>query len=102
VAEELEITVSDFILTEKLLRGLGLLPKRGYPLVKHRVSYALGRVHFEFDTFPRFPTYMEIEAPSISAIKKYAGLLNLPLNRLRAWATRDVFAYYRKQGLLKD
>ena len=57
--KELEIVVEDFEKTNEMLEILGYKNK-GYQENK-RVRYILGKVEIDFDTWPRIPTYMEIE-----------------------------------------
>lgn len=95
VSEETELLVNDFETAKKILEIIGLKQKQGYPLQKHRISYMLDNVHFELDTFPEFPTYLEIEGPSKEIIKEYAQKLGFSQNDLKPWGVREVFAYYR-------
>jgi len=97
VSEETEIETSDYEMTNKILRIIGLEPKKGYPLVKHRVSYTLEEVHFELDTFLQLPTYLEIEAPSQIVINQYLRKLGFSSTDAKPWGTREVFAYYRNR-----
>lgn len=101
ISEENEVEVSNYEAMEKTLFGIGLLPKRGYPLSKHRVSYVLGDIHLELDTFPQFPTFLEIEAPSIELIHKTAQDLGFSVSDVKPWGVREVFAYYRSANKLQ-
>jgi adenylate cyclase class 2 len=96
ISIEDEVIVSDFETMEKILQTIGL-QKKNKPLTKHRMSYLLDNVHFEFDTYPQFPTYLEIEAPSNEAIAEYAQKLGLSVSDLKPWGVREVFAYYRNK-----
>lgn len=98
VSEEIETEVSNYEAMEKALLTLGLIPKKGYPLKKHRVSYVFGKIHFEIDTFPQFPTYLEIEAPSQEIIEQYVKKLGFSLSDAKPWGAREVFAYYRNKS----
>jgi len=71
VSEEIEVEVNEYEAMEKILLAIGLEPKRGYPLTKHRISYSLDNVHFDFDTFPQFPKYLEIEASDNKIIEDF-------------------------------
>ena len=95
VSEETEVEVNDYDAMEKILVILGLRQKRGYPLKKHRISYKLDNVRFEIDTFAEFPTYLEIEAPSIEIINDHVQKLGLSIEDTKPWGTREVFAHYR-------
>jgi adenylate cyclase class 2 len=100
VSEETELPVNDFDTAKKILETIGLKQKQGYPLHKHRISYMLDNVHFEIDTFPQFPTYLEIEAPSKEVIKEYAQKLGFSQADLKPWGVREVFAHYRLKNKL--
>lgn len=95
VSEETELAVSNFKTAMDVLEGIGLKVKKGYPLKKHRISYLLENTHFEIDTLPQFPTYLEIEAPSSEIIKEYVKKLGFSVNDIKPWGTREVFAHYR-------
>ncbi len=96
ISEEHEVETTDFLETTKILQSMGFHVKRGYPINKHRISYVLGDVHFELDTFPSIPTFLEIEAPNRKAIDDYVLKLGLSLANIKPWGTREVFAHYRK------
>jgi len=98
VSEEIETEVSNYEAMEKALLLLGLTQKKGYPLKKHRISYTLKGVHFEIDTFPQFPTYLEIEAPSQEIIEQYVNELGFLPSDAKPWGTREVFSYYRTKS----
>lgn len=44
---------------------------------KNRVSWKLGGVQFDFDTYPGMPSYLEIEAGSVDEINKMISALAL-------------------------
>jgi adenylate cyclase class 2 len=96
ISDELNIVVSDYEATKNFLLAIGLKEKSGYPLHKHRISYILDDVHFEIDTFPQFPTYLEIEAKSAKIINEYVDKLGFSQDDVKPWGTREVFAHYRK------
>ncbi len=95
VSEELEVTVSNFDTMKKILLGLGLRPKY-QASTKHRTSYLLDGVHFEFDTYPDLPTFLEIEAPDEQTLQQYAAKLGFSPADLKSWGTQAVFNYYKK------
>lgn len=96
ISEEHEVETSDFLATQKILESMGFQVKRGYPMNKHRQSFVLGDVHFELDSFPNIPTFLEIEAPDRKVIDDYVLKLGLSLDNVKPWGTSEVFAYYRK------
>ena len=68
---------------------------------KHRISYILmgqGRkMSFELDTPPTIPTWLEIEGPSITLVKRYIQLLELDVTEAKTWTSKEVIAYYRRK-----
>lgn len=70
--EELEIEVSDFESTNKILETLGY-KSRNYQENK-RVTYELDNVEIDIDSWPMIPTYVELEGKDeqsvINLIKK--------------------------------
>jgi adenylate cyclase class 2 len=99
VSDETQITVDDYENMKKILLNLGLVEKKGYPLSKKRVSYVLNDMHFEIDTFPEFPTYLEIESTDTASIKEYVKKLGYSEADAKPWGAREVFAHYRSKGI---
>jgi adenylate cyclase class 2 len=97
--DETETIVSDIEAMKKILLNLGLIEKIG--LNKHRVSYSLGKVHFEFDTFPGIPTFLEIEAHSIKEAKDWVEKLGFSIKDAKPWSGKEVLKHYGKENLLK-
>ena len=50
--------------------------------------------HFDFDTYPHIPTFLEIEAPSKEKIKKYVKLFGYSMKEALPWSTKELFDYY--------
>jgi adenylate cyclase class 2 len=95
--KEFEFSLSDPRALRAVLSGLGL--KESGRTHKHRTSFRLGKAHFELDTYPGIPTYLEIEAPSERAVRKHVQLLGFNMKQARPWTWRDVFRHYgRKAG----
>lgn len=94
VTEELELTVSDFEIMKNILENLGL--KIIWKVEKHRISFVLGDVNFEIDTYFGIPTLLEIEAQDETTLEKYVKLLDLSLEKGKTWTGREVLEYYRK------
>ncbi|HEX8946915.1 MAG TPA: class IV adenylate cyclase [Candidatus Paceibacterota bacterium] len=106
--EEVEFAVSDAGAAEALLERLG------YPAYRHqqkkRHTFQLGEVTIDIDTWPRIPTYVELEGSSVEALQEAARALgfdwekaelrnprrvieevyNIPVGTLR-WFTFDRF-----------
>ncbi|MBP9760368.1 MAG: class IV adenylate cyclase [Candidatus Pacebacteria bacterium] len=73
--EEVELIVSDFDTSVTLLERLG------YPAYRHqqklRHTFVLDGVTVDIDTWPRIPTYVELEGESEQALKDAAHKLGL-------------------------
>ena len=87
--KELEIVVEDFEKTNEMLEILGYKNK-GYQENK-RVRYILGGVEIDFDTWPRIPTYMEIEGKNEEVVAKTLELLEIPKDKVTALNCEDIY-----------
>ena len=72
-AREVEFAVPDADLAEQFLVNIGLVAARHQE--KRRHTFELNDVTIDIDTWPRVPTYAELEGPSEQSIKVVAGLL---------------------------
>lgn len=77
--EEIETFVEDFDAASKILNGLGFTNTRYFE--KKRESYELGNIHFEIDTYPGIPTFIEVEAPTQEEVKKGVELLGFTMDK---------------------
>ena len=91
--QELEIEVSDFENTNKILNELGYEAK-GYQ-ENRRIQYTLNGVEIDIDYWPNIPTYLEIEGPSEEIV--YETLKKLGFSKEEA-TTRDVEGIYLDYG----
>jgi adenylate cyclase class 2 len=73
--EEIEFEVSDPSAAEALLNRLGYHMYRTQQKKRH--TFKLGEVTVDIDTWPRVPTYVELEGFSESALREAAEKLNL-------------------------
>ena len=73
--KELEIEVDNFEKTNEMLEILGYKNK-GYQENK-RIRYLLNGVEIDFDSWPRIPTYMEIEGSNEKEVTETLKLLEL-------------------------
>ncbi len=73
--EEIEFTVSSADKAEALLERLGYEVFRYQQKLRH--TFKLGEVIVDIDTWPRIPTYVELEGPSVELLKEAAMNLNL-------------------------
>ncbi len=73
--EEVEIEVSDFENTKKIIEQTGLMAFRIQEKWRH--TFVLDDIVFDIDTWPKIPTLLEIESLSEEHLKKGAEMLNL-------------------------
>jgi adenylate cyclase, class 2 len=66
--EEIETQVKDFEEMQKIFEKIGLI--KTIMFKKKRESYKLGKTKFEFDTYPNFPTFVEVEAPTEKEVEQ--------------------------------
>lgn len=96
VREETEVKVSDFDAMRSILKSIGFSP--WLEMKKHRTTYALPGIHFEFDRytgeFGFIPEFLEIEGPGIEAIYESAASLGFSKKDCRPWDALQVAEYY--------
>ncbi len=73
--KEIETEVSDAKKIKIILEHIGLQLSRVQEKKRHK--YTLGNMVFDFDSWPKIPTFLEIEAPSEAGLKKAVKLLGL-------------------------
>lgn len=88
---ELEITVSDFDETNKILNKLGYSPRTFQE--NYRIEYRLGETTFDIDKWPKIPVYMEIEGTSEQAVVNALAMLGF---NEHDFTTKDVDTIYRE------
>lgn len=94
IMQEYEVNLTNFETMQKILYGLGL--KEIKNARKYRVSYLLDQVHFELDTLPGIPTFLEIEAPTLQGVQEYVQKLGFSWKDAKPWSGGDVLKYYEK------
>lgn len=92
--KELEIEVSDFESTNKILEILGYQNK-GYQENK-RVQYNLSGVEIDIDTWPLIPAYVEIEGEDEQSVLEMINRLALNEEKV---TTLDVQSVYMQYGI---
>ncbi len=75
--EEIETYIGDFETMRLILNRLGLVEMCRYR--KHRRSYSLDGIKFEFDTFKNFPTYVEVEARTEDDVGRGVAFLGVEM-----------------------
>lgn len=79
-ASEIEIGVDDFDKTEKLLESAGLGAYRHQQKKRHTLK--LDNVTFDIDTWPKVPTYVELEGESEEDLKRVSKKVGLDWNNV--------------------
>jgi adenylate cyclase, class 2 len=87
-AEEMEIEVSDQATAQALLERLGYVPYRHQQKKRH--TFRLGQVIVDIDTWPRIPTYVELEGRSVEALKDAALQLGFDWEKANTEDARTV------------
>lgn len=86
---ELEIVVSDFDKTNRILQKLGYSPRTFQE--NFRIEYSLNGVNFDIDKWPKIPPYMEIEGTSEQSVLDAIDMLGLPHGKI---TTKDIDTIY--------
>ena len=87
--KEVEIEVSDFDTTNEILKELGYIP-RGIQENK-RIRYDLNGVEVDIDSWPRIPTYLEIEGISEEEVYKTLELLEIPKDKVTSLDVQSIY-----------
>ncbi|MEK7508074.1 MAG: class IV adenylate cyclase [Patescibacteria group bacterium] len=90
---EIEFGVSDPKSARRFLEELGLIAYREQEKKRHK--YKLGKVTLDIDTWPKIPTYLEIEAPSEKELKETARQLGLSWKDAFFHSAREVLEKYK-------
>lgn len=96
--QELEIEVSDYEKTAKILEELGFHANAVQE--NKRICYRYEDVEIAIDTWPLIPTYVEIEGPNVEAVEKFLNKIDYDEQKK---TTLDVKSIYREfYGILID
>ena len=87
--KEMEIEVSDFDMANEILEELGYIP-RGIQENK-RIRYDLNGVEVDIDTWPKIPTYLEIEGTSEEEVYNTLELLGIPKEKATALDVQGIY-----------
>lgn len=87
--KELEIIVSSFEDTDKMLNILGYKAKAFQE--NKRIRYILNDVEIDIDSWPLIPTYLEIEGKSSIEIKKIEELLGINKDKITNLNCQDIY-----------
>lgn len=87
--KEVEIEVEDFNKTNELLEKIGFKNK-GYQ-ENIRIQYILNGIEIDIDSWPKIPTYLEIEGKSEKEVIDMAKLLNIDESKLTTLNCKDIY-----------
>ena len=87
--KEIEIEVSDFDATNEILGELGYKP-RGIQENK-RIKYDLNGVEVDIDTWPKIPTYLEIEGANEAEVFNTLELLGIPKEKATSLDVQSIY-----------
>ena len=87
--KEMEIVVDDFNTTNEILNELGYQPRAIQE--NKRIKYNLNGVEVDIDTWPRIPTYLEVEGKNEEEVYKTLELLGIPKEKATALNTQTIY-----------
>ncbi len=87
--KEIEIEVSDFDTTNEILKELGYIPK-GIQENK-RIKYNLNGVEIDIDTWPKIPSFLEIEGTNEEDVYNTLKLLGIPKEKSTSLSIQDIY-----------
>ncbi len=92
--EETETLVDDFEAMKSIIKKIGMIPAISYK--KKRETYKLGNTLFEIDTYPNFPPFLEVEAPTEEEVQKGVELLGYTMDDTYA---RSIGSYMEEHAI---
>jgi len=98
--KEMEITVDSFEAANEILHELGYNPK-GLQENK-RIKYDLNGVEVDIDTWPRIPTYLEVEGSSEAEVYDTLDLLGIPKESATALDVQRIYSEVYGIDLTKE
>lgn len=87
--KEAEVNVGDFLEMKTILKELGFEDKRYQE--NYRESWEYNDVSIEIDTWPKIPTYVEIEGKSEKAVKEVSRKLGFDYSNAVFGSADEVF-----------
>ena len=97
--EELEIEVSSFDKANEILENLGYIA-RNYQENK-RITYRLGDIEFDIDSWPMIPTYVEIEGKDSKSVEDIIDKLKLDKSKITNYDVTSIYKEIYGIDLLK-
>ena len=91
-AQEIELEVSDFNKCSEIFQNIGLKTIR--QLEKYRRTLEFSDVIVDIDTWPKIPTYAEIEGSSVESLKNIVKQIGLDWEKRFDGNASEVFKHY--------
>lgn len=91
-AREIELEVSDLDKCSAFFEKVGLRAMR--TLEKYRHTFELDGVTLDVDTWPKIPSYIEVEGTSVEALQSVCAKLGLDWEKRFDGDAREVFRHY--------
>ena len=90
-SEEIEVTTNNYENTIAIFKKLGFIER--YNGEKKRESYTKEKIHFEIDTYPHFPSFLEIEAPTQEELVKTVEVLGFTMEETTTKHSGELFEH---------
>ena len=98
--KEIETEVADLHAMADILRRLGLTEVRYQE--NYREEWRLGKVAFDFDTWPGLPPFLEIEGPDEASVRQAASLLELDYSDARFGSVDEIYRSEAGRDILAE
>jgi adenylate cyclase class 2 len=89
---EVQVIVSDFDKTTEIFKRIGMIEK--FYQENRRVRWMKGDVEFDLDSWPRLPTFLEIEGPSRERVAEAINWLGLNPEDKKVFSSSQVYALH--------
>ena len=90
--KEVEVIVSNFVLTDQFLKEIGMIEK--FYEENKRERYVLNNVEVDIDTWPMIPTYVELEGSSWESVQALAEKLGFEWSKHFRCSTMQIYEMY--------
>ncbi|KIF75837.1 adenylyl cyclase [Streptomyces sp. 150FB] len=97
---EIETEVTDLHAMAEILRNVGMREVRYQE--NYREEWRLGKVAFDFDTWPDLPTFVEIEGPDEASVRQAAALLELDYAEARFGSVDEIYKSEAGRDILAE
>ena len=95
--KEAEVEVSSFEETNIILEKMGH-HNRGFQENK-RIQYVLDGVEVDIDTWPKIPTYLEIEGKDEESVNRIIEKLEIDKSKISTLDVQSLYEYYGYDGI---